>query len=286
MNPFEYKSTTAIVDIFSLLENDDRQTAILAGGTDLVNHIRIGKRNPSLVVDLKSVEELNNQIEYKEKGLVIGALATLTEIEFHPVVREFFGALSEAANKVGSRQIRNRGTLVGNICNASPAADTLPALLIYESIVNIIGRNSSRSVPLESFFIGPGKVDLKKGELVESIFLPAPPKEHASCYLKLARREGADLTTVGVSTLVTRSGEVRIALGAVAPRPFRAYSAERLLSSGEKDEFMMEKALEAARSQANPISDLRGSKEYRLAMVKVYIKKALTVCRNRLNQEL
>jgi CO/xanthine dehydrogenase FAD-binding subunit len=255
---------------------------MLAGGTDLVNHIRVGKRTPSQVLELKNIKELNGRIEYIGRGLTIGALATLTEIEFHPVVREMFAALSESANKVGSRQIRNRGTLVGNICNASPAADTVPALLIYESIVNIIGREGRRSVLVESFILGPGKIALNKGELVESIFIPAPP-EHTSCYLKLARREGADLTTVGVATMVSRNGEVRVGLGAVSPRAFRAYLAEQLLNKKLRSEVALENALEAALNQASPISDLRGSREYRLAMVKVYIKKALDICQNKQN---
>jgi CO/xanthine dehydrogenase FAD-binding subunit len=285
MDYFEYKSSTVLEDVFSLLEDDQHKTAVLAGGTDIVNHIRLGKRTPAQVVDIKNIKELNNTIEYSEDGLTIGALATLTEVEFHPVIRKVFRALSESANRVGSRQIRNRGTVVGNICNASPAADTIPALLIYDAIVNIIGRGSRRSVPLESFITGPGKIDLNKGELVESIYLPVPPKDHTSCYLKLARREGADLTTVGVSALISKSGEVRMALGAVGPKPFRAYAAEGLLSFEQRSETVMESALEEAKKQASPISDLRGSKEYRLAMVKVYIRKALDLCERRLKEE-
>lgn len=284
MIQFEYKSSTSIADVFGLLENSQHETTLLAGGTDLVNHLRIGKRSASQVVDLKNVKELNNRIDFVEgAGLTIGALATLTEIEFHQVVRVNFRALSEAVNKIGSTQIRNRGTLAGNICNASPAADAIPALLIYDSTVNIISRDRRRSVPLERFVKGPGQIDLNKGELVESIFIPAPP-EHTSCYLKLARREGADLTTVGVAALVMNTGEVRVALGAVGPRPFRAYSAEQLLNSRPLTDYILEAALDRASSQASPISDLRGSKEYRKAMVKVYVRKALDICQKRFTE--
>jgi carbon-monoxide dehydrogenase medium subunit len=282
---FNYSNPKNISDLFALLEQYGNSAAMLAGGTDLVNHIREGKRSPQQVLELKNVKELNREIEYRENGLIIGALATLADIETHGLIRELFPAIAESANKVGSKQIRNRATLVGNICNASPAADTAPALLIYNAEVNIISRHGRRSIPVESFIKGPGKTDLKPGEVVESICVPNPPSPSSSCYVKLARREGADLTIVGVAALLSEKGEVRVGLGAVAPVPFRAYSAEALLSKGLEDPIAFEKGLEAAVSQANPISDLRGTREYRLAMIKVITRKALEICRNKMSDK-
>lgn len=283
---FEYRNPTHISDLFTMLEQYGNSAAMLAGGTDLVNHMRIGKRSPHQILELKNIKELSREIKYDENGVTIGALATLADIETDSMIRKLYPAIAESANKVGSKQIRNRATLVGNICNASPAADTAPALLIYNAEVNIISRHGRRSMSVESFITGPGKTALKQGELVESIYVPNPQNLSSSCYIKLARREGADLTTVGVAVLLSEHGEVRVGLGAVAPVPFRAYSAERLLSNGLDDPISLEKGLEAAMHQANPISDLRGSREYRLAMIKALTRKALEICRKSLVLEV
>jgi len=274
MIDFEFCEPHSIEEFYSILDNSEGMVSVLAGGTDVINHIRLGKCKPSKVIALKNIKDLSIGIEYGSKGITIGAMVTLSEIVKNKVMMKTFRAISDAADKVGSKQIRNRGTLIGNICNASPAADTIPALLIYNAVVNIIGRQARRSVPLEFFLKGPGKTDLKEGEIVYSVFLPNPPANR-SCYLKLSRREGVDLAIVGVAALVSENREVRIGLGAVAPTAIRAYTTEKLLSEEFLNIITFENGLEEAVKAANPISDLRASREYRLAMIKVFIRKAM-----------
>ncbi|RNB88483.1 xanthine dehydrogenase family protein subunit M [Brevibacillus nitrificans] len=281
MIEFSYSEPDSLVELLEMLEEGGNTAALLAGGTDLVNHIRIGKRTPSKVISLKSVRELNHEITFCQDGIMIGALTTLSAIEKHSVVRERFPALAEAVNKIGSTQIRNKGTLVGNLCNASPAADAIPALLIYNAVIHIVSKKERRTVPIEAFMKGPGKTDLQQGEIVESIFVPNPPANSGSCYLKSSRRDGADLTIVGAAALVALSGEVRIGLGAVAPVPFRAHAAEKMVRD---EQVNLDAALDEAVKQANPISDLRASREYRLAMIKTFTRKAIHICRGRIQK--
>lgn len=283
MIEFEYCEPNNLQELYSILANYSGPNVILAGGTDLINHIKIGKSKPSKVITLKSVKELSNKIEFNSKRVTIGAMVTLSDLEENQLIKQMYPALSQSAGKIGSKQIRNKGTLVGNICNASPAADTLPVLLIYNSIVNIAGRQSRRSIPIELFLKGPGKTDLLEGEIVESIDIPSPKLIHSSTYLKLSRREGVDLAIVGVATFVGENGELRVALGAVGPVSFRAYSAEKLLSEGINNRTLFEKGLDEAVKLANPITDLRATREYRLAMIKVFIRKAVQICVNELS---
>ncbi|GED29265.1 FAD binding domain-containing protein [Brevibacillus centrosporus] len=281
MIEFSYSEPDSLVELLEMLEEGGNTAALLAGGTDLVNHIRIGKRTPNKVISLKSVRELNHELTFCQDGITIGALTTLSAIEKHSVVREMFPALAEAVNKIGSTQIRNKGTLVGNLCNASPAADAIPALLIYNAVIHIVSKKDRRTVPVEAFMKGPGKTDLQQGEIVESIFVPTPPANSGSCYLKSSRRDGADLTIVGAAALVALSGEVRIGLGAVAPVPFRAHAAEKM---ARDEPVNLDAALDEAVKQANPISDLRASREYRLAMIKTFTRKAIHICRERIQK--
>ncbi|WP_158734708.1 xanthine dehydrogenase family protein subunit M [Alteribacillus sp. YIM 98480] len=275
MSEFLYHVPNNLDDLFSTIKKHGSSAALLAGGTDLLIHLKVGKIAPQHVIDIKHVKELYEKITFCSNGMTIGALTTLINITKHPDVQKLYPALSESARKVGSKQIRNRGTLVGNICNASPAADTAPALLIYNAEVTIVGMNSRRTIPFESFIKGPGKTDLKEGEIVESLFFPFPPANSTSNFVKLARREGADLTIVGTATLAASNYETRIALCAVAPIPFRACSAEYVLNQGGYNQQNIDKALEKVVHNANPISDLRATKEYRLAMVEVITRKSL-----------
>lgn len=274
---FAYREPQRLTELFELMESFDDGCSFLAGGTDLVNHIRFGKRSPKAVISLRRVAELDGAIRVGAGAIRIGALTTLTDIERHPLLGVRCTALVEAAARIGSRQIRNTATLVGNLCNASPAADSLPALLVLEATVEVAGREGMRMAPLEVFLLGPGKTDLKPGEIVVGLNVPLPPEVAGSCYLKAARREGADLTTVGAAVMAMEDGEIRIGLGAVAPVPYRAYEAEKLLCSGHD----IDAAVDAAARQARPISDLRGSREYRIAMIKVFVRRALAIAEDR-----
>lgn len=282
MTSFDYVEPKRLTEATALLQEYGESAAILAGGTDLINHIHLGKRTPSLVLNIKNIRDLSRAIILHSNGVEIGALTSLTEVAEHSFMQAHFCAVSEAAVKVGSRQIRNRGTLVGNICNASPAADTVTALLLFDAAVRVVNvQGERRAVPLAEFITGPGKTALSRGEMVESVFLPYLPPNAASTYLKLSRREGVDLATVGVAAAVS-GGSVRIALGAVAPKAFRAYSAERLLRSLPISDEAMEQAIKAIVAAASPISDLRGSREYRLGMIEVLAKRAVSTVADKL----
>lgn len=243
-----------------MLAESPGEVELLAGGTDVVVGLNKGTLRPVAVVDLKRLDVLHAGIEEAEGVLRVGALTVLSDLIRDERVRRLFPALVEAAAVVGSVQIRNRATLAGNVCNASPAADTVPALLVYGARVSTL----DRTVPLEAFFTGPGQTVLEPGELVTAIELPFPPEPSGSAFVRVTRRRGFDLGTVSVACLVTREDPPRFGLGAVAARP--------LLVVGE----------EHVASVASPISDVRASREYREAMLVAMARRALELARRRL----
>jgi carbon-monoxide dehydrogenase medium subunit len=261
--------------LFSLLSSYPSEAALLAGGTDLINDIRAGARSPKLVVSLRKIRELSTAIEAGKEGVLVGALATLSDIAQSGLVRRRFPAVAESANVIGSKQIRNKATMAGNICHASPAADTVPALLLYEATVNIVGPSGRRSAAIGSFIRSPNQTCLTAGEIVESIFVPYHAAPSASCYVRFSRREGIDLAIVGAAALASSANEIRLALGAVAPIPFRAHEAEAILSQDLQNPANWERGLAAAVAAANPISDLRASRDYRLALIEVLAGEAV-----------
>jgi carbon-monoxide dehydrogenase medium subunit len=272
---FRYAAPTKLEDAFSLLCGVACDVAPLAGGTDLINNIRTGVQSPKLVILLRKIRELSGAIQEKQEGVLIGALATLSEIAQHACLRRKFPAITESANLIGSKQIRNRATMVGNICNASPAADTVPALLLYDATISIVGSNGRRSVPVASFVRSPNQTSLTAGEIVESIFVPYSAAPSSSCYVRFSRREGADLAIVGVAAFASVTNEIRLALSSVGPTAFRAYEAENILRQGVEDPAIWERGLAAAVNAASPISDLRASREYRLALIKALTAEAV-----------
>jgi CO/xanthine dehydrogenase FAD-binding subunit len=213
--------------------------------------------------------------------LEIGALAVLTDIIQNEQVQRHFPALAEAAGTVGSVQIRNRATLAGNICNASPAADTAPALLVYGARINLRGVNGSRRVPLSEFFVGPGQTVLQRGEIVASIELPRPQTPVGVAFTRLTRRRGVDLATINVCCLVEAAGVTRFAYGAVGPRPLLVADESGHLADPTVDEQIKEQLLKQLIGRASPISDVRASREYRLAMLFVLSRRALQTALNR-----
>jgi len=176
--------------------------------------------------------------------------------------------------------VRNRATLVGNICNASPAADTAPPLLVLDAKVNIIGPTGEKIIPINQFFTGVKKNILKKGEIVNSVTVPLIKDKWTGVYIKQSRRKDVDLATVGVAVVCVRD-EIRIALGAVAPIPVRIFKTEELLKGKLIDELLLEKAGESAITEVSPISDVRSSKEYRVEIVKVLIRRAILQVKRR-----
>jgi len=181
-------------------------------------------------------------------------------------------------------QIRNRATLAGNICNASPAADTAPALLVYGALVNLAGANGRRQVPVSEFFTGPGRTVMQQGELVESIDLPVPSRPAGAAFGRITRRFGVDLATINLCCRVDASGETRFAYGAVGPRPFLVAETTGILANANAAADAKTAALRSLIAKASPISDVRGGKEYRLAMLDVMSRRALETAMKRLPQ--
>lgn len=275
MRPFSYTRPTTLDQALSLLTEWGSEASLLAGGTDLLVRMRHGRSNPRLVVDLKRVAQLRNDIVQSGDILRVGALAVMADIIADERVQRYFPALAEAAGAVGSVQIRNRATLAGNLCNASPAADTAPALLVYGAQVNIAGPTRRRSVTVVDFFVGPGETVLERGELVESIDLLIPQEPVGAAFVRLTRRRGVDLATVSVACRVEASGEVRLALGAAAPRPLLLEERSGRLADRGVTPDEKEALLHRLVGRASPISDVRASREYRQAMLLVMSRRAL-----------
>ena len=283
MRPFRYVRPKSLEEVLQLLAAHGAAARVLAGGTDVIVRLRMGHMKPELVVDIKDAAELSARITDEGAHVRVGARVVMTEIIEDRRMREHFPALVEAAAVVGSVQIRNRATLAGNICNASPAADTAPALLVYGASINLIGPGGPRSVPLTEFFTGPGRTVLQQGELVESIDLPRPETRAGAAFGRITRRFGVDLATINLCCRVDASGETRFAYGSVGPRPFLVVETGGVLANPATPAEAKTAALMQLIGQSSPISDVRGGREYRLSMLDVMSRRALQSATERLH---
>ena len=260
-----------------------KDSAILhAGGTDMLVRLRNGLINPACIIDLSKVDSLKSFEVLSNGGILIGAMVTISALSSHSVIQSKYQALHEALQSIGSLQIRNRATLVGNICNASPAADSVPALLTYDGKANIRGCNGVRSLYIEDLITGPGETSLAPDEFVESIELPEPNCNGSSAYMKIGRRKAVDCSIVGVAVRLGIDKNVRVAFGAVTAKPIRAHSIEKILSGRKWDNNLIEHAATLVRSEIMPIDDIRASKEYRADMSVVLFKKVFDMAHQRL----
>ena len=274
LKEFEYLKPDSIKETILVLSQYGEKAQILNGGTDLIVEMRDKIIQPEYLIDIKAIPQFNKITYDEHEGLEIGATVTLNEISDSILVQTHYPILVKACKTVGSYQVRNRATLVGNICNASPAADTAPPLLVLKAKVNIIGPTGKKIVPINQFFTGVKKNILKKGEIVTSITIPPIKGKWVGVYLKQGRKKEVDLATVGVAVVGIRD-EVRIALGAVAPVPVRAFKTEELLKGKTIDASLLEKAGKSALTEVSPISDVRSSQEYREEIIKVLVKRAI-----------
>jgi CO/xanthine dehydrogenase FAD-binding subunit len=282
LRPFRYHRPDNLSDILALLAEHGSDAYLLAGGTDLIVRLRQG-RTARIVIDVKRAAGLTSRIAEAGGCLRVGALTVMTQLMRDPLVNRHFPALVEAASVVGSVQIRNRATLAGNICNASPAADTAPPLLVYGAVANLRSEARSRAVPVADFFTGPGRTVLERGEIVESIDLPLPPRRGAAVFGRITRRRGVDLATINLCCHVDESGSAQFAYGAVGPRPFLVYDRTGALARHSSSDAERDAAIEALVAHASPISDVRGSREYRLAMLKVMTRRTLETALSRMD---
>lgn len=285
MLAFEMERPASLKEAFEILSRSGPDTAVKAGGTDLLVWMKKNLVHPELIVDLSLIEELKGISFDPSGGLVIGALATVNEVAEHPQVGKFYPALMDAALSHSDFVMRNKATVVGNLCSAVPSGDMIAPCCVYEGVMHLVGPAGRRKVPVMEFITGPRKNVLQKGEIVKSVELPLPKGHSAGCYLKLGRRNALDLAQVGVACVITDGPggrEYRLSFGAVTPRPVRAKVAEDLLRGVvSPDESLLDKVAEAAMACVDPITDVRASREYRISMVGELTKKALRKCLER-----
>jgi carbon-monoxide dehydrogenase medium subunit len=277
---FDYFKPKTFEEALKILLNSQSKPRALAGGTDLFIAMKEKGATPESVLDLKGIpgydfiRETHGRIE-------IGALATIRSIETSPLIREKIPFLAEAAGKLGSVQVRNRATIGGNLCNAAPSAETAPALICLNGQAEVMTDHGVKVISLEDFFRGPGQTVLNGTGLMTRVIVPPLPANSAGVYYKHSPRKAMDLAVVGVGCLLTldsnkkRCLDSRIVLGAVAPVPLRARRAESVIIGKEVNEREIEEAGELAGQEAKPITDVRGSADYRTEMVKVFVKRGL-----------
>lgn len=281
IRPFEYHAAVDLEDAMVQLDQWGPDSKVLAGGTDLILAMKHKTSLPFCVIGLNKVREL--AFVREENGTVrIGALATHSELSKNALLNENAPVLCEALSLIGSWQIRNIATIGGNLCNASPAADSAAPLLALDARVVIADRAGEKEMPLGSFFTGPGTTTMAPNQILKEIVIARPRFPSAGCYLKLMRKKAVDLSLVGVAFQADadRSGQrlrrVAIGLGGVAPTPVRAPEAEAMLTGLNRNEALkaLTEAARAAVAATKPISDIRASAGYRRTMVDVYVRRA------------
>ena len=283
MQPFAYARPTSLAEAVALLDRLGPEALPLAGGTDLVIRLRDGTLRPSHVVDVKAVAELRPGIREADARLVIGATTVMTDIMAEPHVRRDFAALAEAAAVVGSVQIRNRATLAGNLCNASPAADTAPPLLAYDATVVAVGPEGERRIPLDAFFVRSGLTTLARGELVTAVELPLPTRRRGAVHLRRTRRRGHDLASVTLACSIDDAGVTRLAYGSVGPRPVLVLDDSGVLADPGAPDSTRESVLDRLLADASPSPrSMRAGPDYRLAMLRVLARRGIQVASQRL----
>ncbi len=274
LSRFKYYKPQDLGEAVNYLQKEDK-SFILAGGTDLMIMLRRNLIDAEHIVDIKALPETTT-FEFKQgAGLTIGASVNVNRVVDSEIVKAKYPALNQAAAALASFQLRNRATVVGNICNASPGADLPPALLVYDALVNIAGPEGMRQIPLQDFFTGVKRTVLQKGELVVSVQLPDHDEADKSIYLRQARLRGHDLATVGVASRLKADGNVAIGICAVAPTPLRLFALEDKINQRGLSEETILWAAEEIKEHIKPISDVRSSAAYRLAMASALLKRGL-----------
>lgn len=283
MHTFAYARPATLAEAWALLDVHGPEARILAGGTDLVIRLRDGSLRPAVVVDVKRIAELAPGIRADGGLLRISATTVMTDVAADERVRRLFPALGEAAAVVGSVQIRNRATLAGNICNASPAADTAPPLLVYGAQVVAAGSGGTRRIPIAEFFVRSGQTTLARGELVTAVELPLPSRRMGAVHVRRTRRRGHDLASVTLCCGVDEAGVTRLAYGSVGPRPVLRVDESGVLADRAAPEDVKAAILEELFADASPSPrSMRASPAYRLAMLRVLGRRALATAIERL----
>lgn len=276
---FDYLQSKTVEQAINSLIKYNGNARVIAGGTDLVVQMRKKLVAPQALVDIGEVSGLSYISYDGKKGLKIGALTTIRALEKSTLLQKMYPVIPQAASQLGSVAIRNVATIGGNLCNASPSAETAPALIGLSASAKIVGPEGERMIPIEEFFTGPGNTVLKRGELLVEVNVPVLPSNTKGVYLKHGIRGSIDLAIVGVAAIITLDGEVckdiKLVLGAVAPTPMRARRAEELIKGKKIEEDLVNQVAKVASEEARPISDVRATAEYRKEMVKVFTRRAI-----------
>ena len=272
VSDYRYERPATLPTLLELAAQEGAK--LLAGGTDLLLVMREERVSPTLVVDVKAVEELRG-IYPTQDGLFIGAAEPAQAVVEHPLT-QVYQALVEGAGHIGCYEIRQRATIGGNICNGSPSADSLPGLLLYDADVHLVSLQAERVIPLERFLLGPGKVDLRAGEVLKGVLLKTPPEGSKSKYYRRSRVKGMDLSGISAGVYCEGLQNFRIALGAAWPTVARARKAEEILNSAPYSGHLLEEAVAAIVNEISPrSSSMRASPEYKKEMIPVLIKMAI-----------
>ena len=280
-----YERPSTLKEATTLLAKEKGSAYVLAGGTDLLVRLRTGFIEPDLVVDIKNIAS-TRVVQSAAGGFKIGSAVTCAELGEHGALKKAWPGVVEAANLIGSKQVQGRCTVTGNLCNASPAADSVPALVAAGAKANIVGPKGKRSIPVEQVPAGPGRTSLKKGEIIESISLPKRAPRSGDAYLRFIPRTEMDITVVGVGVSLTLDAKgvctaARVALGAVAPTVLLVPEAAKALIGTKLDKAALDNLAAACSAACKPIDDKRGTRDFRIKVAGVLARRAAQIARKR-----
>lgn len=281
MEAFDYVAARSAQEVVALLTQDGRTARILSGGTDLLVQMREGRKHADLLIDIKRIPEVNEITYDPVTGLRLGAAVPCYRIYTNPAIAHAYPGLIDAVTLIGGVQIQGRATLGGNLCNASPAADSIPALIVHQATCIVVGPGGQREVPVERFCTGPGQTVLQRGEFLLALHLPPPPPRFGASYLRFTPRNEMDIAVAGAgASVVLDEGRqaivsARIALSAVAPTPLFVPEAGEALAGKAITDDAIEQAARIAQEATRPITDMRGTAEQRRHLAYVLTKRAL-----------
>jgi len=285
MGEILYEAPTSVEAAVALLSGAQGLARVLAGGTDLLVQMRGGRVAPGLLVDVKGIPEMR-AIVAENGGFRFGAAVTCMEMAEHEALAKAWPGVIDAVKLIGSVQVRGRATVAGNLCNASPAADSVPAMIAAGASARIVGPNGSRELPVEDVPAGPGKTTLAKGEMVASFFLPPRPPHSGDAYLRFIPRTEMDIAVVGVGVNLTLDdagvcSQARVSLGAVAERALLVPEAAAALVGSKVDAEALQRLGAAASAACRPIDDKRGTREFRIKIAAVLARRAAAIALDR-----
>ena len=280
-----YEAPDSLDRAVALLAAEGGEARVLAGGTDLLVQMRTDLIDPVLLVDIKGIAEVR-QIKEESGGFRVGAAVSGAELKEHPKLKAAWPGVVEAANLIGSTQIQGRATMGGNLCNGSPAADSVPALIAAGAKASVVGPKGRRDVPVEDVMLAPRKLSLAKGEIIASFLLPSRPAHTGDAYLRFIPRTEMDIAVVGCGVCLTLDAKgvctaARVSLGAVAARPLLVAEAANTLIGTKVDDDALQKLDAAAQAACRPIDDKRGTKEYRIKVAGVLARRATQIALER-----